>query len=741
MATNKPDLTRVWANGAPPANVVDPDTTTPGKVNAGWQAEVPPFEHFNFLQKWSTQGLAHFNEQGIGVWDTDTTYPVDGLAKGSDGNIYISIQEQSGNDPVVDTGVNWDKYITSTSRFDTLAEAVTSTNTKRIFDGASVIIGDRENRVWDVVLVSGVTPNTYNVVACTGLPTLALVLRVGNMANVKEFGAIGDNVAVDDGPIQAAVDYMSGGGVVFFPEGDYVLTTPINIWQGQTWQGVGNKNNQLSNLRGTGAIQIIGNANETTRPQFTELKYVKLKGLAFNGFNCKATFIDNVTETTYFVEWEVADCYFGDDLDVGLDGIFLTSTIRDNAFRCSKHISSIADFDSPNIREPNGLTILRNRFDAADDVASCHVEAGYDVLFEGNIWQGNSVPPMLISGVHPCRVHGNYFEANTAPTIVKVITDTVVLNRWGIINFDGNYISQSSGFAALIELEADENKFWCDITNNTVLVPSGYLTRIGAAAVYDLAIRKSERNYFGVYSGSIKNDFERIDWSPTQGLEKSIKTNGAGQPYQFLNDGAEGVELEGILNTKGLSDRHALFSGEAINSNTSVGVKSNRAQEAFRVFANWDGASYLSEWFSVQANNGLVTAQGIYDATSASPANVFVTTGGSLLRSTSSRRFKENEAPVEIDSSWLHSVQPKTFDYLDRHTSYTDEDGNEVIETVEGDKNALGYIAEELAELDPRAATYDAEGKEDGNEWNYLLICAIEEIKKLRKELDELKGS
>lgn len=107
MATLKPDLTRVWANGAPPGNVVDPDTTTPGKVLAGWQAEVPPFEHFNFLQKWFTQGLAHFNEQGIGVWDTDTTYPVNGMTKGSDGNLYKAVDEQSGNDTVSDDGSNW----------------------------------------------------------------------------------------------------------------------------------------------------------------------------------------------------------------------------------------------------------------------------------------------------------------------------------------------------------------------------------------------------------------------------------------------------------------------------------------------------------------------------------------------------------------------------------------------------------------------------------------------------------
>ncbi len=88
MATQKPDLTRIWANSAPPANVVDPDTTTPGKVSSGWLAEVPPFEHFNFLQKWFTQGLAHANEQGIMTWDTNTTYPVGAIVKGSTGGVY-----------------------------------------------------------------------------------------------------------------------------------------------------------------------------------------------------------------------------------------------------------------------------------------------------------------------------------------------------------------------------------------------------------------------------------------------------------------------------------------------------------------------------------------------------------------------------------------------------------------------------------------------------------------------------
>lgn len=106
MSINKPDLTRVFASTALPANVVDPDTQQPGKVNAGWTAqEKPPVEWFNFLQLWFSQGLAHNNEQGVNVWDAETPYPIHAIAKGSDGKLYTCTEAGAGNDPV--TSSKW----------------------------------------------------------------------------------------------------------------------------------------------------------------------------------------------------------------------------------------------------------------------------------------------------------------------------------------------------------------------------------------------------------------------------------------------------------------------------------------------------------------------------------------------------------------------------------------------------------------------------------------------------------
>ena len=107
VTTVKPDMTRIWAGSAPVANIEDPDTTSPGKFTDGWEAEIPPFENFNFLQQLFTQSAAYFNENGISEWDTNTNYPQYGIARGSNGTYYQSVIEQTGNDPISDDGTNW----------------------------------------------------------------------------------------------------------------------------------------------------------------------------------------------------------------------------------------------------------------------------------------------------------------------------------------------------------------------------------------------------------------------------------------------------------------------------------------------------------------------------------------------------------------------------------------------------------------------------------------------------------
>lgn len=146
MATDKPDLRRIWAEGAPPANIVDPDVQEPGKFNSGWTAEVPPFEYFNFLQQLFTQGLAHINERGVAVWDTDTTYPIGAVVTGSDGNRYIATSEQDGNNPVGNTNGIWIPFALASN--PNIIPTNSKINPIVVVDGTTIPAGTEVSTGW-----------------------------------------------------------------------------------------------------------------------------------------------------------------------------------------------------------------------------------------------------------------------------------------------------------------------------------------------------------------------------------------------------------------------------------------------------------------------------------------------------------------------------------------------------------------------------------------------------------------
>ena len=93
MAQAKPDITTNGTWGST-GSTTDPGAT---KTKTGWTSEVPPSSVQNWWQLRADEFLAHINEQGIAVWDSLTDYPVNGWAKGSDGNIYVSLQAPNVN--------------------------------------------------------------------------------------------------------------------------------------------------------------------------------------------------------------------------------------------------------------------------------------------------------------------------------------------------------------------------------------------------------------------------------------------------------------------------------------------------------------------------------------------------------------------------------------------------------------------------------------------------------------------
>ncbi|MCP4056660.1 MAG: hypothetical protein GY738_04940 [Pseudoalteromonas sp.] len=113
----------------------------------------------------------------------------------------------------------------------TLSAAIASTTIK---EGMELTISDRGDATFNVVLASGVTPNTFDVVQCTGDATLALELVITDSYKPKAFGAKGDyntttKVGTDDTlAIQACLNSATTGGVgklVEFDKLDYLVDT------------------------------------------------------------------------------------------------------------------------------------------------------------------------------------------------------------------------------------------------------------------------------------------------------------------------------------------------------------------------------------------------------------------------------------------------------------------------------------------------------------------------------------
>ena len=149
--------------------------------------------------------------------------------------------------------------------FPVLNDAIISTDTTIMISGRALDITDRTSgggggAMWDVVLASSVTTNTFNIVQCVGVPLLALVLRISKTLDIRAFGVsvlINDNTSA----ILAAHAYMEArGGVitltdVFGYTTPMVLDTSLNKKQ-VIFRGTGNRVSGFSYRGGDDAVNI-----------------------------------------------------------------------------------------------------------------------------------------------------------------------------------------------------------------------------------------------------------------------------------------------------------------------------------------------------------------------------------------------------------------------------------------------------------------------------------------------------
>jgi hypothetical protein len=107
----------------------------------------------------------------------------------------------------------------------------------------------------------------------------------------------------------------------------------------------------------------------------------------------------------------------------------------------------------------------------------------------------------------------------------------------------------------------------------------------------------------------------------------------------------------------------------------------------------------------------------VYSTTTANSANMHIDSTGQLFRSTSSKRYKTDIDYDGVYGELIYDMKPVSF------------------KAIDGGKTHVGFIAEDLAEVEPRLVMFDEEGRPDAVEYAYITALLVDEMKQLRQEL------
>jgi hypothetical protein len=122
----------------------------------------------------------------------------------------------------------------------------------------------------------------------------------------------------------------------------------------------------------------------------------------------------------------------------------------------------------------------------------------------------------------------------------------------------------------------------------------------------------------------------------------------------------------------------------------------------------------------------------VYSTTVTTPRSVYIDSTGKFGGISSTRVSKINIESLD-DVSWLHQLQPMTFNYRkrDKNGAYLDEHETE---------KQFGMIAEDTAPVAPDLCIYDADGKPIGIHYERLIPVLLKELQKQAERIAVLEA-
>jgi hypothetical protein len=185
--------------------------------------------------------------------------------------------------------------------FDTLNDAVTNTALKT---GYTVSIKNRDSNgggsLWDVVVASSVTPNTYNIVQCTGAPALALVLKPSTegVISAKAAGFIADNSTDNRPALEAIKASISGIVEIFFDFGTYAFSQIDLLDTNLVLRGI-NRRTTFAGIAGSSYSDFVQLGSSSQIFTGSYIAGIKLEGVSKQQ---TGMLIKNLTDVEFDVE-------------------------------------------------------------------------------------------------------------------------------------------------------------------------------------------------------------------------------------------------------------------------------------------------------------------------------------------------------------------------------------------------------------------------------------------------------
>ncbi len=203
--------------------------------------------------------------------------------------------------------------------------------------------------------------------------------------------------------------------------------------------------------------------------------------------------------------------------------------------------------------------------------------------------------------------------------------------------------------------------------------------------------------------------------------------------FNALNLNNPTSSAAGVFNTA--VGYNAMLANVSGSFNTSAGYAAGPAAGTFsNTSCIGNGATATGSNQFVLGNNAVTQlyCYGAYAATTANAPNLTVLSTGQIVRSTSSRRYKKDIVPLDINTAAIYKLMPVSYG------SYTDDDRH------------FGLIAEDVAEIIPELASYAKEKDvvkgsssekliPDAVQYSLLSVLLLKELQQHEQTIKEMQ--